>query len=181
LEFPTLATSRLHLVEIRKQHTDAYFNIMSQDIVTKFYGMDSLQHKEQATQIIESFNQTFQRGTGIRWGIILKESGTFIGTVGLNNLVKRMKRTEIGYEIHPNYWSNGYTSEAVKRVIDFCFQELGLHRIGAITFPENKPSWSLLQKLHFEKEGLLRGYLFQHGRSNDAFVFSLIRPEWENQ
>lgn len=178
-DFPLLHTERLNLVKVNKNFTQDFYKIMSLDEVTKYYGMESLSSIHQAEQIIENFDKTFQQRFGIRWGMILKETGAFIGTVGLNNLSHRMKRAEIGYELHPDYWGKGLTSEAVKRVIDYSFRELGLYRIGAVTFPENEPSWKLLLKLHFVKEGLLRGYLYQHGRSNDAYIFSLIRPDWE--
>ncbi|WP_102028091.1 GNAT family N-acetyltransferase [Salirhabdus sp. Marseille-P4669] len=178
MDFPTLSTKRLRLVKVDKQYTKALFDIMSNDEVTKYYGMESLTSIEQAQQIIESFDRSYRQGFGIRFGIVLKETGQFIGTVGLNNLVTRMKRAEIGYEIHPAFWRKGYTSEAVKRVINYAFHELGLYRIGAVTFPENAPSWRLLEKLNFTKEGTLRGYIYQHGQSNNTYVWSILRPDW---
>ena len=45
-------------------------------------------------------------------GIVLKETNTLIGTIGLNNLQLWSKRSEIGYDLHPRYWGNGYASEA---------------------------------------------------------------------
>jgi [ribosomal protein S5]-alanine N-acetyltransferase len=180
MDFPTLHSERLHLVKVEKKYANDLFDILSRDEVTKYYGMESLISLDQAEQIIESFETTYRQGFGIRFGIILKDTGRFIGTVGLNNLSMRMKRAEVGYEIHPDYWRKGYTKEAVKRVIDYAFNELHLYRVGAVTFPENEASWKLLLKLHFVKEGTLRGYLYQHGKSHDAFVFSLIRPDWEN-
>ena len=37
-------------------------------------------------------------------GIVLKETNTLIGTIGLNNLQLWSKRSEIGYDLHPRYW-----------------------------------------------------------------------------
>lgn len=69
-------------------------------------------------------------------------------------------------------------SEAVRAVIDYCFNVLNLYRIGAVTFPQNEASFTLLLNLGFEKEGLLRGYLYQDNSSHDAFIFSLTKPDW---
>jgi ribosomal-protein-alanine N-acetyltransferase len=67
-----------------------------------------------------------------------------------------------------------YATEAVSKVISFGFDALELIRIGAIVFPENESSNNLLQRLGFQKEGLLRNYIDQNGVSNDTFVYSII-------
>ncbi len=150
---------------------------MSRDVVTKYYGMNSLTSKDQAAKIIDSFHNTFKSKKGIRWGIVLKENGVFIGTIGLNNLNLAGKKAEIGYEIHPTYWRNGMTTEAMKAVLTYSFEELDLFRIGAVTFPENTASSQLLKKNGFKEEGTLRGYLYQNNKSNDALVFSILRTD----
>jgi [ribosomal protein S5]-alanine N-acetyltransferase len=179
MSFPILETERLHLIEINEQYNQKYYEIMSLDEVTRYYGMESLKSVEEAAKMIDSFKNNFLSNRSIRWGIILKGKQEFIGTLGLNNLNLANKRAEIGYEIHPNYWRNGFTSEAVKEVLRYSFQELGLYRIGAVVYPENIASSSLLKKLGFKEEGLLRGYIYQKNRSNDALVFSLLRTEWK--
>ena len=98
----------------------------------------------------------------------------FAGTIGLNNLSKGMKRAEIGFELHPDFWRTGITSEAVKAVVDYSFTELGLQRMGAVTFLDNVASINLLEKHGFEQEGILRSYLFQNGQFHDARVFSVL-------
>lgn len=39
--FPELETNRLNLVQVREEHTESFFEIMSKDEVIKYYGMDS--------------------------------------------------------------------------------------------------------------------------------------------
>ena len=177
--FPELQTDRLRLVQIEEKHTDSYFEIMSKDKVTKYYGMESLKNLEDATKIIDSFERTYKSNRGIRWGIVLKETGEFIGTAGLNNLSVPGKKAEIGYELHPLHWNKGLTAEAVKEVLNYSFTELGLFRMGAVTYPQNTSSIQLLNRLGFIEEGLLRGYLYQADQSHDALIFSLLRTEWK--
>lgn len=178
MEFPVLETNRLKLVEIEEKHIDYVYAIFSNEAVTKYYGMPSFTKKEQAQNMISSFSKNFQEKRAMRWGIIQKETNEFVGTVGLNNLLLSSKRTEIGYDLLPEHWRKGIISEAVEAVIHYCFGELNLHRIGAVTFPENEASYTLLLKLGFQKEGLLREYIYQNDKSNDVFVFSLIKPDW---
>lgn len=100
-----------------------------------------------------------------------------IGTVGFNAWSPKHKRAEIGYELHPEYWRKGYATEAVSEVISYGFKELDLTRIGAIVFIENKASNELLTKLGFQKEGVLRNYMYQNGVPYDTYVYSLLRTE----
>ncbi|MBP2076809.1 GNAT family N-acetyltransferase [Oceanobacillus polygoni] len=179
MQFPLLETERLNLVEVDQRYTDSFFQIMSNPTVTKYYGMDSLENQQQAKNIIHSFKRTYESNRGIRWGIVLKESGELIGTLGLNNLNKHSKRAEIGYELNPAFWGRGMTSEAVREVLKYSFEELDLFRMGAVTFPENIASINLLKKHGFIKEGRLRGYLYQGQQSHDAILFSLLKTEWQ--
>ncbi|RWZ60640.1 N-acetyltransferase [Halobacillus fulvus] len=176
--FPELETNRLKLVQINVEHTHSFFEIMSKDEVTKYYGMDTLKNIEDASEIVESFQKTYDSKRGIRWGIVLKETGDFVGTLGLNNLSTWSKKAEIGFELHPSHWNKGITTEAVKEVLRYSFEELDLFRMGAVTYPQNEPSKQLLKRLGFAKEGLLRGYLYQNNQSHDALIFSLLKTEW---
>ncbi|QDP39901.1 GNAT family N-acetyltransferase [Radiobacillus deserti] len=180
MSFPLKDTNRLKLVQITHNHVDDYFAIMSQPIVTKYYGMDTLNEREQAVKIVESFQTNYDNKHGIRWGLIEKETSQFIGTIGLNNLSIRSKRAEIGYELHPDFWRKGFATEAIHSILNYAFYELGLYRIGAVTFPDNLASNQLLEKLGFRQEGLLRGYIFQDEQSHDANVYSILASEWES-
>ncbi|MFS1514612.1 GNAT family protein [Chengkuizengella sp. SCS-71B] len=177
MNFPQLETKRLNLVKIETEHIQSYYEIMSKNEVTKYYGMNSLKNIEEATKIVDLFENTFNKSRGIRWGIVLKDLNRFIGTLGLNNLDIRTKKAEIGYELHPSFWGKGITAEAITEVLEYSFQALDLFRIGAITFPDNAASNKLLEKLGFTKEGRLRGYLY-HNKPHDALIYSMLKQEW---
>ncbi|EGA91333.1 acetyltransferase, GNAT family protein [Planococcus donghaensis MPA1U2] len=179
MEFPVLETERLILNKIEEKDAAQFFDIMSRDEVTVYYGMDSLTYQEEAVEIIRSFDAVWNAKRGIRWAIRLKEKDEFIGTIGLNNLNVKAKKAEVGYELHPDFWHQYYTQEANRAVLTYAFSELGLYRMGAVTFPENISSNRLLEKLGFTLEGRLRGYLHQRNQSHDAYVFSLLKPEWQ--
>ncbi|MFP7296181.1 GNAT family N-acetyltransferase [Neobacillus niacini] len=179
MNFPILETERLKLVHITQDYAEKLFEIFSLEEVTKYYGSDSFTSKEEASKLIDMFQKGFYEKRSIRWGMILKKEETFIGTLGLNGLQLKNKKTEIGYELHPNYWRNGYASEAIKEVITYSFCDLELNRIGAVVFPENKASLKLLEKLGFMKEGLLRDYLHQNNQFHHTYMLSLLKREWE--
>lgn len=178
MEFPILETKRLCLDKVEEKDAACFFDIMSLDEVTAYSGMDSLSVPEEAVEMIRSFHTSFNIERGIRWAIRLKETNQFIGTIGLNKLNLSAKKAEIGYELHPDYWRQQLMEEAIRAVLRHAFAEIGLYRIGAVTYPENIPSNRLLEKLGFTWEGRLRGYLHQRNESHDAFIFSVLRTEW---
>ncbi|WP_066320755.1 GNAT family N-acetyltransferase [Bacillus sp. FJAT-29814] len=179
MTFPVLETKRVKLIEITQHHVDSLFEIFSSEEVTRFYGSERFTLPAEAVKLIDMFQKNYLDKRGIRWGIKLKENQKIIGTLGLNGLQLKNKRAEIGYELHPNYWRNGYVSEALQEVLSFSFEKLDLYRIGAVVFPENEPSLKLLEKFGFAKEGLLRGYIQQDGEVHDTYTLSLLKPEWE--
>lgn len=181
MTFPTITTKRLKLVEITHQHVDSLYEILSSEEVMRYYGTDRFTFLGEASRLVDMFHKNFIDKRGIRWGIILKENHRFIGTVGLNVLQMKNKRAEIGYELHPSYWRNGLTTEAIEAVLRFSFENLELNRVGAVVFPENEASLNVLFKLGFTKEGLLRGYIQQNDEFHDTFVLSTLRHEWEKR
>ncbi|MGM8215455.1 GNAT family N-acetyltransferase [Bacillaceae bacterium W0354] len=178
MKFPILESERLHLTHITKKDALNLYDIFSRDDVIRYYGMDHLKSVDQAGNMVEAFQSAYENKRAIRWAIRLKGSNECIGTLGLNNLNNHGKKAEIGYDLHPNYWGKGITSEAVKKVLAYSFNELQLYRMGAVTYPQNKASIQLLERLGFKHEGVLRGYLFQNNQSHDANVYSLLKPEW---
>jgi [ribosomal protein S5]-alanine N-acetyltransferase len=178
MTFPILETKRLKLIEITHQQVDYLYEILSLEEVTRYYGTNRFTLPVEASRLIDMFHKNLLDKRGIRWGIKVKENQKIIGTVGLNGLQLKNKRAEIGYELHPDYWRMGLSSEAIKEVIRFSFTQLDLYRIGAVVYPENEASINLLLNLSFTKEGLLRGYINQNEQFHDTYVLSLLKPEW---
>jgi ribosomal-protein-alanine N-acetyltransferase len=184
-EFPVLQTKRLVLREFRRSDAQAAFEIFSQDAVTKYHNVETMQSIEQAEKLVEARASVFERGLGVRWGIVLRERrDTVIGSCGYYNLNKANRSVEIGYDLHPAYWRQGITTEALRAVIDYGFSEefcLWLNRIEALTYVEHEASAGLLRKLGFQEEGIRREYGYWKGEAHDLRSFSLLRRDWAMQ
>ncbi|WNS75796.1 GNAT family protein [Bacillus sp. DTU_2020_1000418_1_SI_GHA_SEK_038] len=175
--FPALETERLLLREIVEDDVQEIFNCFTNSDMLCYYGQEPLTSIEQAKELIRSFEKNYHEKRGIRWGIQVKDQKELIGTIGFNLWSPKHKRAEIGYELHPNYWRMGYAAEAVSEIISFGFNELNFTRIGAVVFIENQSSNKLLTNLRFEKEGVLRNYMYQDGVPFDTYVYSLLNPD----
>lgn len=173
--FPTLDMERLQLREITKADAGDVFACFSNERVTRFYGQETLNNIEQAEVFIDFFANSYNEKRGIRWGIEVKGRPGIIGTIGFNAWSSKHMRAEIGYEIHPEHWRKGYTFEAVSKVIEYGFNEFGLTRVGAVVFIDNEASNQLLTKAGFQREGILRQYMYQNGKAYDTYVYSILK------
>lgn len=172
--FPNLKAERLILREITHDDAERIFACFSNQVVTRFYGQDPLETIDQAKGFVDFFAKSFEEKKGIRWGIEIKGEKGLIGTIGFNAWSPKHKRAEIGYEIHPDYWRKGYMSEAVAKILSYGSDALGLTRIGAVVFLENEASNNLLTKMGFEREGILKNYMYQNGEVYDTYVYGFL-------
>jgi len=88
------------------------------------------------------------------------------------------RRAELGYWIAVHNWNRGYATEASKRLIDFAFEVLGLHRIEARHFLRNPASGKVMKKLGMTPEGIERDWAFKWDRFETLAVYSILEPEW---
>jgi ribosomal-protein-alanine N-acetyltransferase len=182
LSFPVLETNRLRLEKLSKDDSNSLFELFSDNAVVKYYDLEAFTEQSQASNLIEFFNSRFKENSGIRWAIRLKEINEFIGTCGFNSWSPKMKNATIGYDLLPKYWSNGFTTEAVHRIVKAAFLgELScgkLNRIQGDTVPGNSASESLLLKVGFKEEGLRRQSGYWKNQFHDLKCFGLIRSEY---
>ncbi len=77
---------------------------------------------------------------------------------GVCGLVKReqLDDVDLGFAFLPEFWSQGYATEAARAVMSYSLQELGLSRLVAIVAPGNEPSICLLKRLGFSFERTVR-------------------------
>lgn len=174
-EFPVLETTRLRLRELTMRDVPEIFACFSSGEVMRYYGQEPLTTLAQADELVNFFAASFRDKRGIRWGIEIKGSSGLIGTIGFNAWSPKHRRAEIGYELSPAFWRQGYAAEAVTEVLAFGWESLELTRIGAVVFTANEASNALLVKLGFQQEGLLRNYMIQDGKSYDTNIYSVIR------
>ena len=87
---------------------------------------------------------------------------------------------EIGYRTKPRERNKGYTTEAVRLIVDYLFStKKEIERIESVTDVENMPSQRVLEKNGFKLEGELRKRFFNKGEYRNEYVYSLLREEWE--
>jgi [ribosomal protein S5]-alanine N-acetyltransferase len=85
----------------------------------------------------------------------------------------------LGYWIGERFAGQGYMFDAVRALVPFIFNTLGLHRIEAACLPTNEPSKNLLAKIGFRQEGVAVRYLQINGDWRDHVQFALLAEEFK--
>jgi [ribosomal protein S5]-alanine N-acetyltransferase len=106
--------------------------------------------------------------------IELKDSNQFIGLIALKLRGSKFRSAEVWFKIHHNYWDNGYGTEALKKMLEFGFHVLNLHRIEAGCAFDNIASIKVLEKSGMIREGVKRKILPIRGNWIDAFSFAIL-------
>lgn len=113
------------------------------------------------------------------FGIFIKGTDNLIGHISIYS-VKRLPFASafIGYSLDEHYTGKGFATEAVKRVTQFAFEDLSLHRIEAYVSPANIASINVLERTGYEREGLLKKLLFINGRWVDHYLYAFIDQDF---
>lgn len=115
----------------------------------------------------------------LRLGIRLRDSGTFIGGIGLHPYAEH-KRAEIGYWLGVPYWGHGYATEAARAVVKHGFEKFQLNRIFAAHFKHNPASGRVLAKAGMKYEGCMRQNILKWGEFIDVEVYSILKQEFDS-
>lgn len=107
------------------------------------------------------------------------EDGTLIGVAYITNISQDNGHCLIGITIGDrDYWGEGYGTEALELVLEFCFEEMGLHRVSTETFEYNTSWRSLVEELGFRKEGVERDYLYREDEYWDKEIYAMLEDEY---
>lgn len=105
--------------------------------------------------------QEIVKGLSYTFCIIYKKTNEMIGAIGLHMNTDH-NRAEAGYWIAVPYWNKGVATEALIRILEFGFKEVGLNKIYATHLVENPSSGRVMIKAGMTKEGKLREH-YQKG------------------
>lgn len=122
-----------------------------------------------------------ERARGVQLDLVVEElaGGEAIGITGFSEIARRDRRATIGTWLGRAYWGTGANREAKALMCHLGFELLGLERIGSYTNVEHARSQRALEKLGFEREGVLRAYHRHDEQPLDVVVFSLLRAAWQ--
>ena len=115
-------------------------------------------------------------GSGLPF--IVEYEGELAGQLNVSSITwGSLSSATIGYWVAQRFAGKSVTPTAVALATDYCFSQLGLHRMEICIRPENAPSLRVVEKLGFRYEGLRRRFIHIDGDWRDHFSFGLVAEE----
>ena len=116
-------------------------------------------------------------GTLVNFAITRKTDNRLVGCISLMNIEPSHCHAELGYWIGKPYWNHGYCTEAVRAVIRYGFDGLGLNRIHASHFGRNPASGRVMQKAGMIHEGRQRQHVKKWDAFEDLETYGVLRSD----
>jgi ribosomal-protein-alanine N-acetyltransferase len=153
-------------------------NWVSDDEVTKYLTWPTHTDVSVSQTVIGSWIELYQKPEHYSWAIVLKEIGEPIGSIAAVEQRDDIKMVHIGYCIGRKWWHMGYTSEALKELIRFFFEEVGVNRIESRHDPRNPNSGKVMMKCGMKYEGTMRQSDVNNQGICDATRYAILADEY---
>ena len=178
-DLPELETERLLLRKMRLDDAEAMFAYASDPEVARYVLFETHRSVEDSESFLRLALEGYERGDFGGWGVVLKDSGAFVGTCGMDaGYAPEHARAELGYVLSREHWGRGLMPEAVRAVIRFGFKRMSLNRVQARCIAENAASARVMEKAGMTYEGTLRESEFIKGAYRDMKLYSILRREY---
>ena len=177
--FPALSSKRLNFIKQTLDFQDHIYELLSDEDVTRFYDLH-LYSAIEAAELIETDEKKLLEGKSIRWVVTTKTDNQFIGSCGINRYVEDSHSAVISYELCKKAWGQGFATEMVNTITNFIFSEQlpkKINKIEAYVMQGNAASESVLTKVGFHKDGILREHGFWKSQFHDLSLYSLLKSE----
>ncbi|WP_159610892.1 GNAT family N-acetyltransferase [Glutamicibacter sp. JC586] len=181
-----ITTERLSLRRLREADLEATWHYRQLPEVT--------QSITSGPKDFETYREQFLEPGKLERGVVVElrtpqGDQRIIGTVmvyikdgwGQREVAQQAKGTEaeLGWCFDPQFAGQGYAIEAVHRVIQLCFEELGLRRVVAGCFAANEPSVKLMERVGMRREAFEKANsLHRTGEWMDSYAYAMLASEF---
>ncbi|RDV14593.1 N-acetyltransferase [Pontibacter diazotrophicus] len=124
--------------------------------------------------ILDNQQEVIQQYT---FAIEQKADKQFIGLIALKLGNSKYSRGEVWYKLDVTCWNRGFGTEALRRMLNFGFDTLKLHRIEAGCAVDNIGSIKVLEKVGMTREGRKRKVLPLKSGWSDNFEYAILETD----
>lgn len=180
LETKTINTERLTLRKFHYSDAEDMLCLwVSKPEIQHLYSEPTYNTIDEVNELLEKYIQNYDNSDYYRWAIVDNDSNRCIGQIAFYLVDTKNHFAEIEYCIATDYQNKGLMTEAVRAVIKFGFEKIGLHKIQISTKEINAPSKRVIEKCGFTYEGTLRDYFYYDGKYIDRLYYSMLFSEYK--
>lgn len=175
-----LETDRLVLRRTVKSDIDEFFFIQLNPNIRRYLGTNRLGddlEKNRKYFDEEKYNEL----NYYRWTIERKEDNKILGCIYLNIHDEKARTAGIDYWIREDAWSNGYTTEASRKILNFAFDTLNINRIESCGGKDNPGTYKVMEKIGLKYEGERKeGIFYYYGGLENLVLYGITKEEYKN-
>jgi ribosomal-protein-alanine N-acetyltransferase len=174
-----LKTERLNLRPISESDFENVYDLQSLEETAK-YNTSKVPENISETKItvgnwiLENIKEETKKFT---FAIDLVNNKKFIGLIGINLGKEHYKNAEVWFQLDYIFWNKGYATESLKKIIEFGFETLKLHRIEAGCAIDNIGSISVLEKVGMLREAHTRKLLPLKSGWSDNYGYAILETD----
>lgn len=177
-DLPRFETERIVLRKIQPDDIYFMYDYASMEELSRYLLWTPHLNIDETRGHIEFLQKEYRKGRCTDWGVASKETGALIGTCGFSHIDTHNNRAEIGYVLSPRFWKRGLMREAVLKVFEIGFNELGLNRIEARILEGNSASVALATSVGMKYEGTLHKALLVKGEYKSFSYYGITAADY---
>lgn len=113
-------------------------------------------------------------------GIADTQTKKLIGYAGLAGISTQNKSAEYFIMIGDrSYWSKGVGTQVTRRIVEYGFNKLNLHRIQLTVSNVNPAGVKAYENAGFIIEGVMRDASFRDGKFHNKIMMAIIETNWK--
>ncbi len=175
---PTIELTGIRLRSLRPDDAVAWHAYLSDPLVIEFTSYPVMPLAA-VQSMIQRCLEGYASGSSCRWAVARESDDELIGTCGFNALSSSQGWAELAYDLARPCWGRGFMTQAVRACLGWAFEQPEFNRVHAFVMVGNTRSTRVVERACFTREGLLRAFRKCRGQARDYWVFSILRPEWE--
>lgn len=174
-----LKTERLSIRPISENDIENIFELQSLEETSKFNTSKSPSDIDETKMNVEKWiaENNKENIKHFTFAVELIDEEKFIGLIGLHLGKEHYKNAEVWFQFDYRFWNKGYATESLRKIIDFGFETLKLHRIEAGCAVDNVGSFRVLEKVGMLREALTRQLLPLKSGWSDNYGYAILSSD----
>lgn len=135
-----------------------------------------LQSQAECRARLRQADSRFRERRGVSLGVYPKaESNRLAGVIQISQLDRQVESCSLHFVVNRDDTGRGYASSAVRLLTDHLLRGIGVRRIQALVLPNNFRAMTVLERCHFQKEGVIReGFYWPDKGIVDLALYALL-------
>ena len=138
--------------------------------------LDNTNSPDDETVFINGLLEEYKKGEGVNYAIRL--DGRFIGGMSLNWIDRGNRGCGVGYWLSEEFTGQRIVTRCGGRLMDHCFDDLGIHRFVLEAATENFASRAIAERLGMRLEGITKDREWLYDHYVDSTLYAITAPEW---